>query len=113
MRHACLQQVPNAGRRIDVEYGLGRRRTEPLMLWPVPDGCQARCPAERKVHGPGPGLRTVVANGVRQTAACMDVAGGDSGHFVVFDLLENRSWPERVPTRVESVGGPTIGVWGM
>lgn len=62
--------------------------------------------------GPGRGPTTVVANGVRQAATYMDIAGGDSRHLVIFDLGENRSWSERISTREESAGGTTFGVWG-
>lgn len=32
---AFLQRILNAGGRIEREYGLGRRRTDLLVLWPI------------------------------------------------------------------------------
>ncbi len=112
--HAYLQRVVNGGGRVEREFGLGRRRTDLLMVWPLPGGGrEERHVIECKVVRPKSGLRSVVANGLRQTADYMDLSGADSGHLVVFDLREARSWSERLFHRDETVDGLSVGVWGM
>ncbi len=110
--HAYLQRVANSGGRIEREYGLGRRRTDRLVTWPVPDGREERYVIECKVVGPKRGLETVVAEGARQTAAYVDHAGADEGHLIVFDLRKDRRWSQRLFRRDETVAEQTIGVWG-
>lgn len=45
---AFLQRVVNSGGRIEREYGLGRRRTDLLIIWPHPKG-QQRAVIELKI----------------------------------------------------------------
>ncbi len=112
--HAYLQRVVNGGGRVEREFGLGRRRTDLLTVWPLPGGGrEERHVIECKVVRPKSGLRSVVANGLRQTADYMDLSGADSGHLVVFDLREARSWSERLFHRDETIDGLSFGVWGM
>ncbi len=112
--HAYLQRVVNGGGRVEREFGLGRRRTDLLMVWPLPGGGrEERHVIECKVVRPKSGRRSVVAKGMRQTADYMDLSGADSGHLVVFDLREARSWSERLFHRDETVDGLSVGVWGM
>ena len=37
---AFLQRIVNGGGRVEREYGLGRRRTDLLVIWPYPGGEQ-------------------------------------------------------------------------
>ncbi len=112
--HAYLQRVVNGGGRVEREFGLGRRRTDLMIVWPLPGGRrEERHVIECKVVRPKSGLRSVVAKGLRQTADYMDLSGADSGHLVVFDLREARSWSERLFHRDETVDGLSVGVWGM
>ncbi len=112
--HAYLQRVVNGGGRVEREFGLGRRRTDLLIVWPLPGGQrEERHVIECKVVRPKSGLQSVVAKGLRQTADYMDHSGADSGHLVVFDLREGRSWSRRLFHRAETVDGTAVGVWGM
>ena len=43
----------------------------------------------------------------------MDLSGADSGHLVVFDTREGRSWEERVFREERERDGKRIVVWGM
>ncbi len=43
----------------------------------------------------------------------MDLSGADSGHLVVFDMREGRSWEERVFREERTRDGKRITVWGM
>ncbi len=112
--HAYLQRVANGGGRVEREFGLGRQRTDLLIVWPLPGGRrEERHLIECKVVRPKSGLQSVVAKGLRQTAGYMDLSGADSGHLVVFDLREGRSWSRRLFHRAETVDGTAVGVWGM
>ena len=112
--HAYLQRVANGGGRVEREFGLGRLRTDLLIVWPLPGGRrEERHVIECKVVRPKSGLQSVVAKGLRQTAGYMDRSGADSGHLVVFDLREGRSWSERLFHRDEAIDGTAVGVWGM
>ena len=114
---AFLQRVVNSGGRIEREYGLGRGRTDLLVLWPRggeaagPDAAVERYVVECKVLHKG--LERTIAEGLAQTAAYMGRCDAEAGHLVVFDRRAGRSWEEKVFRREESVDGRTITVWGM
>ena len=113
---AYLQRVVNGGGRLEREYGLGRGRTDLLVLWPdgegeSPDGMR-RHVIELKVARKGRGPERQVREGLEQTAAYMDRCGAESGHLVVFDTRPGRSWQERLYRRDERVGDKAVTVWG-
>ena len=113
---AYLQRVVSRGGRLEREYGLGRGRTDLLMLWPdgkgeSPDGMR-RHVIELKVAREGRGPERQVREGLEQTAAYMDRCGAESGHLVVFDTRPGRSWEERLYRREERVGEKAVTVWG-
>ena len=112
-----LQRVVNSGGRIEREYGLGRGRTDLLVLWPRGgEGAGPGAEVERHVveckvlHG---SLERTIAQGLEQTAAYMDRCASGSGHLVVFDRSEGKRWEEKVFRRDEVVDGRTVTVWGM
>ena len=112
-----LQRVVNSGGRIEREYGLGRGRTDLLVLWPRggeragPGAEVDRYVVECKVlHG---SLERTIAQGLSQTAAYMDRCASESGHLVVFDRSEGKRWEEKVFRRDEVVNGRMVTVWGM
>ena len=112
-----LQRVVNGGGRIEREYGLGRGRTDLLIVWSR-DGAGAtlgtavdRYVVECKVLHKS--LERTVAEGVEQTAAYMDRCDARARHLVVFDRHEGRTWEEKVFRRGERVGERTVTVWGM
>ena len=110
---AFLQRVVNSGGRIEREYGLGRGRTDLLVLWPAEPGRPAqKFVVECKVVHKG--LERTMAEGVEQTAGYMDRCGVAEGHLVVFDRREGRSWEEKV-FRLErtATNGTELVVWGM
>ena len=129
---AFLQRVVNSGGRIEREYGLGRGRTDLLIVWPR----GARGPG----GGPHPGevragggeaarvdkvvieckvlhgsLERTIAEGLEQTAAYMDRCAAREGHLVIVDrAAEGKSWDEKVfRRRMRSRTGVVIDVWGM
>ena len=118
---AFLQRIVNGGGRIEREYGLGRMRTDLLLIWPV-GGARAPAPAgegretqrvviESKVLHRG--LERTVREGLEQTRAYMDRSGAVEGHLVVFDRTEGRPWDEKIFRRDEAGDGVPVTVWGM
>ena len=114
---AFLQRVVNSGGRIEREYGLGRGRTDLLLLWPrggdraPPGAAVSRYVIECKVMHRS--LERTIAEGLEQTAAYMDRCGSRAGHLVIFDRSEGRPWDEKIFRREEGIGDRTVTVWGM
>ena len=107
---AFLQRVVNGGGRIEREYGLGRGRTDLLIVWPRGNRVRkfvVECKVLRK------GLERTVHEGLRQTLGYMDRCAAESGHLVVFDRNEGRRWEEKVFRREERLNEGTVTVWGM
>ena len=118
---AFLQRIVNSGGRIEREYGLGRMRTDLLVIWKIRG-------EDSKVKGEGfrylqkiiielkvlhKSLDKTVEQGLEQTAAYMDRCGTDAGHLVIFDRGKERSWDEKIFMRKEMFDGREITVWGM
>ena len=129
---AFLQRVVNSGGRIEREYGLGRGRTDLLIVWPRgargpgggPHAGEVRAGGgeaarvdkvviECKVlHG---SLERTIAEGLEQTAAYMDRCAAREGHLVIVDrATAGKSWDEKVfRRRMGSRTGVNVDVWGM
>ena len=86
-----LQRVVNGGGRIEREYGLGRGRTDLLVLWPreagQPSDLWERFVVECKVlrDSDRKSLAWTVEKGVKQTLGYMKQCGAEEGHLVVMD----------------------------
>ena len=118
---AFLQCIVNGGGRIEREYGLGRRRTDLLILWPGPtaDPKSAfrdlkwgqRVVIEVKVTTSlGPEL---LAEALAQTSDYMDKCAATEGHLILFDRRPDRAWAEKIYRREErEPRGRAIQVWG-
>ena len=107
---AFLQRIVNGGGRIEREYGLGRRRTDLLIVWPQGE-CVRKFVVECKVLHKS--LERTLREGLGQTAGYMDRCAAEAGHLVIFDRSEDKSWSDKVFCRRESAGGTEILVWGM
>ncbi len=108
---AFLQRIVNGGGRIEREYGLGRMRTDLLVVWPSPGGGESRRVIECKLlHG---GLARTIRDGVVQTLAYMDRCDAAEGHLVVFDRTVDKPWEEKVFRREETLDHRAVTVWGM
>ena len=109
---AYLQKVVNGGGRVEREYALGRGRVDLLILWPH-GGRTRRFVVECKVRRDG--LERTVREGVEQTRGYMDRCGAESGHLIVFDRSEARTWEEKIFRRdAPAAGGRApVTVWGM
>jgi hypothetical protein len=111
---AFLQRIVNGGGRIEREYGLGRMRTDLLVLWPYPQphsGAEQRIVIELKVLHKG--LQATIDAGLEQTWAYMDRCRADEGHLAVFDWSAERSWDDKLFHRRERHRDRVIEVWGM
>ena len=86
-----LQRVVSSGGRIEREYGLGRGRTDLLVLWPreagQPSDLWERFVVECKVlrDSDHKSLASVIECGVKQTLGYMEQCGAEEGHLVVMD----------------------------
>ena len=112
---AFLQRIVNSGGRIEREYGLGRMRTDLLLIWPVPGATRPgqavqKVVVECKVLYKS--LEATVRAGVEQTRAYMDRCAAEEGHLVVFDRTVGKSWDEKI-FREKGTGEANITVWGM
>ena len=123
---AFLQRIVNGGGRIDREYGLGRRRTDLLIQWPLDQGPLDQEPPDgaQGFHGPvqravielkilRKSLEATLEEGLAQTADYMDRVGTDEGYLVIFDRAPNKPWEEKCFARDEQHEEHRIGVWGM
>ena len=111
---AFLQRVVNAGGRIEREYGLGRRRTDLLIIWPAGRDAPAHaqetvieCKLLRR------SLDRTIEEGLAQTRAYMDRCGTNRGHLIVFDRTEDRPWAEKLFRRTDTAALPPVVIWGM
>jgi len=107
---AFLQRVVNGGGRIEREYGLGRMRTDLLVIWPHPQGVQ-RAVIELKVLYKS--LEATLAQGLVQTWEYLDRCGAAEGHLVIFDRTPGRPWEEKLFRREAHEKDLPIIAWGM
>jgi len=116
LMQAFLQRIVNSGGRIDREYGLGRRRTDLLVRWPLDAAQGFHGPVQRAVIELKilyKSLEATIKEGLAQTADYMDRVGTDEGYLVIFDRTPETPWEEKVLVRQEQYEKHRIGVWGM
>jgi hypothetical protein len=116
---AFLQRIVNGGGEIHREYGLGRKRTDLLVVWPPRQHVHASTsPAEaqrfvlelKRIHH---SLERTISEGLQQTSDYMDRCAGSEGHLILFSKDRNESWANKLFCRSEEFHGRTITVWGM
>ena len=122
LMQAFLQRIVNSGGRVEREYGLGRMRTDLLVIWPliiqgleqkeeiIKSGTQ-KIVIELKILYKT--LARTISDGLKQTAAYMDKCAAVEGHLIIFDRDENKSWDEKIFKREEKSHGKKILIWGM
>jgi hypothetical protein len=113
---AFLQRIINGGGRINREYGLGRKRTDLLIEWPVDEqqgyyGEVQRVVLELKILYKS--LEATITQGLEQTGGYADRCGADEAHLIIFDRRPEVAWDDKIWQRQESWQGRTLGVWGM
>ena len=99
--------------RIEREYGLGRRRTDLLVLWPVKanEPVFQKTVIELKIRHKS--LESTIADGLEQTADYMDKCGAGEGHLVIFDRRDDVRWEEKIFKREGEWKNCKIIIWGM
>ncbi len=108
---AFLQRIMNSGGRIGREYGLGRMRTDLLIIWPQGERTHKFVVECKLLHK---GLERTIAEGLEQTADYMDRCDAEAGHLVIFDRREDRRWRDKIfRDRRALDSGVEIDVWGM
>ena len=107
---AFLQRIVNGGGRIEREYGLGRLRTDLLMVWPYAHGIQKVVIELKVLHK---SREQTIAQGLTQTWEYLDRCGAAEGHLVIFDRTPAKAWEEKLFERMEMIRGQAIAVWGM
>ena len=106
----------NSGGRIGREYAVGRGRTDLLIEWRQPTGGQVKIRKyviECKVRTAKVGLKSLIREGLDQTAAYIDRCGAEAGHLVIFDLRPGVSWEERLFQKDPEPGESPVTVWGL
>ena len=107
---AFLQRIVNSGGRVEREYGLGRMRTDLLIIWPHKGGIQKEVIELKILHK---SLDETINEGLKQTREYIDRCNADQGHLVIFDRSEGKSWEGKIFKRDEESQGKKIMVWGM
>ena len=116
---AYLQRVVNGGGRIEREYGLGRGRTDLLVLWPreagQPSDLWERFVVECKVlrDSDRRSLERTVERGVEQTLGYMAKCGADEGHLVVIDRRAEKRRSGEGEAGGSRQGGRGVAVWTL
>ena len=110
------QRIVNGGVRIEREYGLGRGRTDLLIIWPrgggAPPSAADRFVVECKVLRGS--LQRTVAEGLEQTSGYLDRCAAQAGHLVIFDRTAGKRWADKLFRRAQrSADGRAITIWGM
>ncbi|MEY4194728.1 MAG: hypothetical protein RLZZ226_1096, partial [Pseudomonadota bacterium] len=112
---AFLQRIVNGGGRIDREYGLGRKRTDLYIQWPLDEaqgyhGPMQRIVLELKIQRGS--LQPLLQTGLEQTVDYAQRCGADEAHLLIFDRRPDIAWEEKIWQREESHAGMTVNVWG-
>ena len=116
LMQAFLQRIVNGGGRINREYGLGRKRTDLFIEWPIDEaqgyfGPVQRIVLELKLWKKG-SLEAVLKDGLPQTVDYARQCGADEAHLIVFDRRPDSPWDERIWQRDVTEQGRVLGVWG-
>lgn len=106
---AFLQRIVNGGGRVEREYGLGRLRTDLLVLWPTPAGMQ-KIVLELKLLRKT--LDKTIEQGMMQTAEYLDRTGTAEGHLLIFDRTPGKAWDEKIFCQEREHAGHHIMIWG-
>ncbi len=127
LMQAFLQRIVNGGGRVEREYGLGRKRTDLLVIWPVEGEGRGTKDEARKLQAGGgqvqrgvielkvlyKTLEATLAEGLAQTWEYADRCGAEEAHLIIFDRRPDRAWDEKIFRREEMYEGRGITVWGM
>ncbi|MBM3204325.1 ATP-binding protein, partial [Candidatus Woesearchaeota archaeon] len=113
---AFLQRIVNGGGRIDREYGLGRKRTDLYIQWPLDEAQGYHGPVQRivlelKLWRKGT-LEKVLETGLPQTVDYARQCGAAEAHLLIFDRRPESDWDERVWQQTRTQEEYAVQVWG-
>lgn len=107
---AFLQRIVNGGGRIEREYGLGRERTDLLVIWPYETSTQEVVIEMKLRYG---SLETTISKGLKQTFSYMDKCGTNEGYLLIFDRDPGKTWEEKIFKQDHSCNDVPIPVYAM
>ncbi len=107
---AFLQRVVNGGGYIFREYGLGRKRTDLLIIWNKKEE-KEKFIIELKIRYDS--IEKTIEKGLSQTWEYMDKCGAKEGHLIIFDKNEDISWDKKIFSLEEIYKEKNILIWGM
>lgn len=107
---AFLQRIVNGGGRVEREYGLGRQRTDLLVLWRYKNGVQ-QAVIELKLKYEN--LEKTIEKGLEQTYEYMDKCGTKEGYLLVINRSVKTSWKDKIFRKKKNYKGTNIIVYGM
>jgi len=102
--------------RLRNPLGLGRRRIDLLVQWPLDKNQGFQGPIQRAVielkilHQ---SLVATIEEGLVRTADYMDHIDTETGYLVIFDRTPYISWKKKLFVGKEQYGKYQIEVWGM
>ncbi|TYT75813.1 AAA family ATPase [Desulfobotulus mexicanus] len=116
LMQAFLQRIINGGGRVNREYGLGSRRTDLFLEWPLDKekgffGPVQRVVIELKILRKG--LENTIKEGLEQTADYADKTAAGEAHLVIFNRNPQIPWEEKIWNKTMNHGKWTMGVWGV
>ncbi len=115
LMQAFLQRIINGGGRLHREYGLGRKRTDLLIEWPMEKdlgmyGKVQRVVLELKIQRGS--LETLISQAIVQTLEYADMAGAGEAHLIIFNRDAEIPWNEKIWHQKQNHGDRVIGLWG-
>ena len=107
---AFLQRIVNSGGRVEREYGLGRQRTDILVIWPYQKGIQQAVIELKLLYD---SLETTIQKGLAQTWEYMDKCGTQEGYLLIFNRSETTTWQDKIFKQEREFKGVPIHIFGM
>ena len=115
LMQAFLQRIINSGGRINREYGLGRKRTDLVIEWPLDKeqgyyGEVQRIVIELKIQRGN--LETLIERGMEQVAEYGDKFNADETHLILFDRDPDTAWEDKIWQKSGRYAERHIEIWG-
>ncbi len=107
---AFLQRIVNGGGRVEREYGLGRQRTDMLVIWPYLGGKQQAVIELKLLYN---NLETTIEKGLEQTWNYMDTCGAREGYLLIINKSPDTPWQEKIFMLEKTHQTLPITVFGM
>ncbi|QTA82001.1 AAA ATPase-like domain-containing protein [Desulfonema limicola] len=109
LAQAFMTRIVNSGGRIQREYGLGRQKTDLLIVWLNNGKIQEVVIELKELKG---SLETTVKKGLNETWAYMKKYGASEGHLLIFDTSQ-KPCNEKIFCHQRHFKEGMIMVWGM